>query len=176
MAKPPARVPLDALVDLACRDGVDVRPTLLRVLTDLYVQKPIHDADEESQYVALALGLIDSVDAATRSAVAAILSAYPGAPDAVLLRLAGVRRASSGRSAAARRDELMRREPARREPIRTNLSDLFFSANTDERRLILRNLDIDKLRADSEELVAILGSAAPVIGLDKPTLEEAASP
>jgi iron uptake system component EfeO len=39
----------------------------------------------------------------------------------------------------------------------------------------LRNLDADRLRADSEELVAILQSAAPVIGLDKPTLEEAAA-
>jgi iron uptake system component EfeO len=37
----------------------------------------------------------------------------------------------------------------------------------------LRNLDADRLRADSEELVAILGSAAPAIGLEKPTLEEA---
>ena len=35
---------LDGLVDLACRDGVDIRPTLLRVLTDLYVQKPKHSA------------------------------------------------------------------------------------------------------------------------------------
>jgi iron uptake system component EfeO len=36
----------------------------------------------------------------------------------------------------------------------------------------LRNLDPDKLRAGSEELVALLGMAAPKIGLDKPTLEE----
>jgi len=36
----------------------------------------------------------------------------------------------------------------------------------------LRNLDSEKLRADSEELVAILQSAAAKIGLSKPTLEE----
>jgi iron uptake system component EfeO len=36
----------------------------------------------------------------------------------------------------------------------------------------LRNLDADRLRADSEELVALLQTAAPRIGLDKPTLEE----
>ncbi len=53
--------PLDGLVDLACRDGVDIRPTLLRVLTDLYVQKPTHSADEETQYVELALGLIEGL-------------------------------------------------------------------------------------------------------------------
>jgi len=38
----------------------------------------------------------------------------------------------------------------------------------------LRRLDADKLRADSEALVALLGSAAPKIGLEKPTLEETA--
>jgi len=38
----------------------------------------------------------------------------------------------------------------------------------------LRRLDADKLRADSEELVALLEMAAPKIGLDKPTLEEGA--
>jgi iron uptake system component EfeO len=38
----------------------------------------------------------------------------------------------------------------------------------------LRDLDADKLRAGSEELVALLGMAAPKIGLDKPTLEEGA--
>jgi iron uptake system component EfeO len=36
----------------------------------------------------------------------------------------------------------------------------------------LRNLDADKLRAASEELVALLQTAAPKIGLEKPTLEE----
>jgi iron uptake system component EfeO len=38
----------------------------------------------------------------------------------------------------------------------------------------LRNLDSEKLRADSEELVALLEAAAPKIGLRKPTLEEGA--
>ena len=38
----------------------------------------------------------------------------------------------------------------------------------------LRNLNSEKLRADSEGLVALLQRAAPKIGLDKPTLEEGA--
>ena len=38
----------------------------------------------------------------------------------------------------------------------------------------LRRVDLDKLRADSEELVMVLGSVAPKIGLAKPTLEETA--
>src|SRR5262245_41123413 len=87
MAKPSARVPVDSLVDLACRDGVDVRPTLTRVLTDLYVQQPSHSSEEETQYVELVLGLIDSVDVKTRAAVAAKLRKYPQAPAAVIRRL-----------------------------------------------------------------------------------------
>jgi iron uptake system EfeUOB component EfeO/EfeM len=39
----------------------------------------------------------------------------------------------------------------------------------------LRNLDAEKLRADSEELVTLLQNAAPKIGLARPTLEEAAA-
>ncbi len=127
MVKPPASAPLDSLVDLACRDGVDIRPTLLRVLTDLYVQKPIHSAEEETQYVELALGLIDAVDPQTRAAVAATLSAYPGAPDAILRKLASLPTAGTGERA---------------EPEATELIDLFFSASIDERRLILMNLDV----------------------------------
>src|SRR5215831_17530584 len=38
----------------------------------------------------------------------------------------------------------------------------------------LRKLDAERLRADSEELVALLQMAAPKIGLNKPTLEEGA--
>ncbi|MES1154815.1 MAG: DUF2336 domain-containing protein, partial [Pseudorhodoplanes sp.] len=38
---------LQGLVGLADRTGVDIKPTLLRVLTDLYVQKPLHTPDEE---------------------------------------------------------------------------------------------------------------------------------
>lgn len=123
MVKPSASAPLDSLVDLACRDGIDIRPTLLRVLTDLYVQKPAHSPEEETQYVELALGLIDAVDAQTRATVAATLSAYPGAPDAVLRRLASL-------------------EPTggRGEPEAADLIDLFFFASAEERRLILTNL------------------------------------
>src|SRR6476619_2779064 len=120
MAKTYARVPVDSLVDLACRDGVDVRPTLARVLTDLYVQRPSHSAEEETQYVELVLGLIDSVDAKTRAAVAAKLRQYPKAPIAVLHRL------DSLAAAKAPADE-----------NGEDLLELFFSSAPDERRLIL---------------------------------------
>jgi hypothetical protein len=133
MAKASAYPPLDSLVDLACRDGVDIRPTLLRVLTDLYVQKPIHSAEEETQYVELARGLIDVVDATTLAVVADKLSAYPAAPAAILDRLGIL----SARPAA--------QLPAQTEanpPARNDLLELFFAAKTEERRLILTNLDV----------------------------------
>ena len=125
MAKPSARVPVDSLVDLACRDGVDVRPTLARVLTDLYVQRPSHSGEEETQYVELVLGLIDSVDSATRAAVAAKLRQYPQAPAAVIRRL----------------DDLAAAKPVAHEDS-GDLLELFFTSTPEERRLILTNLDV----------------------------------
>jgi len=134
MSKSSAYPPLDGLVDLACRDGVDIRPTLLRVLTDLYVQKPGHSAEEEIQYVELALGLIGTVDAPTRAAVAATLSNYAAAPAAILDTL-GARKAQPAIAAAA---------PAKTEgepTLGSDLVELFFAASAEERRLILINLD-----------------------------------
>jgi hypothetical protein len=78
---------LGGLLNLSRREGVDVRPTLLRVLTDLYVQAAAHTADEEAQFTELATRLIDSVDDATRAAVRAKLSIYPHTPRAVLQML-----------------------------------------------------------------------------------------
>jgi uncharacterized protein (DUF2336 family) len=79
---------LEGLDDLARRDGVDTRPTLVRVLTDLYVQKPTHSSEEERHYTELVLRLLDTVDLATRISVAKKIAGYPGAPPAVARRLA----------------------------------------------------------------------------------------
>jgi hypothetical protein len=79
---------LDGLIGLARQDGVDVRPTLVRVLTDLYVQKRTHTADEEHRFSELALWLLAGVDVATRAAVAKKLATYPQAPRLVIGRLA----------------------------------------------------------------------------------------
>jgi len=130
---------LDSLVDLACRDGVDIRPILLRVLTDLYVQKPAHSADEEAQYVELTLRLIDAVDSATRATVIARLSVYPNAPEAILEKLAG--RAPPAVTAPAAPTATKAPRPEVRSP-QAELVELFFAANADERRLILTNLDV----------------------------------
>lgn len=124
----PAFPRIEGLLDLARRDGVDVRPTLLRVLTDLYVQTYSHSPDEEAQYVELALRLIDSVDEQTRNAVAARLAAYPRAPHAVLQRL--------GESGAA--PEVASPPLAPRLP---DIRNAFFAATSYERQMILTNLD-----------------------------------
>ncbi|MBN9551156.1 MAG: hypothetical protein J0H31_20405, partial [Alphaproteobacteria bacterium] len=68
--------------------GVDVRPSLLRVLTDLYVQQPQrHTDEEERQYAELARRLLPVVDKATRVTVATKLASYPFAPATVIEQL-----------------------------------------------------------------------------------------
>jgi uncharacterized protein (DUF2336 family) len=133
MSKSPANPPLDGLLDLACRDGVDIRPTLLRVLTDLYVQKRAHSEEEEAQYVELAHRLIEAVDAPTRAVVALRLSRYTGAPAAILNRLAQFSEQPDADAPAA---------AAAKTPAEPDLVETFFAANASERRLILTNLDM----------------------------------
>jgi hypothetical protein len=77
----------DGLMTLSRREGVDIRPTLLRVLTDLYVQAARHSPDEQRQFVELTSRLIDQVDDATRAAVRARLAIYPDAPLDILAKL-----------------------------------------------------------------------------------------
>ena len=86
--KSPAYPNLEGLDRLALRSGVDIRPTLVRVLTDLYLQKPTHTPEEERHYTELVLRFIDRVDVGTRKIVAAKLANYASAPAAVVRRLA----------------------------------------------------------------------------------------
>jgi hypothetical protein len=79
---------LDNLSLLDFRDSVDMRPTLLRVLTDLYVQKLTHTPDEKRHYTELALRLLDAVDVTTRLAVATRLGRHLSPPLQVIERLA----------------------------------------------------------------------------------------
>ena len=67
--------------------SVDIRPTLLRAMIDLYVQKQTHTDQEEQHFTKLALRLIDLVDAKTRIVVANKIAGYPTAPAAVRQRL-----------------------------------------------------------------------------------------
>jgi uncharacterized protein (DUF2336 family) len=73
---------------LSNASGGDIRPALLRVLTDLYVQRHTHSADEERHYTELALRLLAVVDLPVRIAIAGKLATFSGTPIAVLRRLA----------------------------------------------------------------------------------------
>jgi hypothetical protein len=103
MTTPPLLPGLDGLLTLSRREGVDIRPTLLRVLTDLYVQASKHSSDEERQFVELTSRLIDQVDDATRAAVRARLAIYPNAP-AETLRKLGLKPANPAHSAPIARE------------------------------------------------------------------------
>ena len=154
---------LDGLTELANRDGVDIKPTLLRVMTDLYVQKPKHSAEEERHYTELALRLIDQVDAATRTIVTERLKKYPDVPRAIMQRLApghaeqATAAPPSPPAAAVAPPVIWDAAPAAptaRPPARpvtgstpAELSELFLTADAAERRLILLNLDTAPLPA-----------------------------
>src|SRR3954468_6297053 len=98
MTKAPMFPGFDGLMTLSRREGVDIRPTLLRVLTDLYVQAGSHSDDEERQFVELASRLIDQVDDATRAVVRARLSIYPQTPREIREKLALQPRARAQRT------------------------------------------------------------------------------
>lgn len=78
----------DSLTNLGAHRGVDMRPTLLRVLTDLYVQRLSHSPAEERRYTELALRLLESVNVPARLAVARRLARHPAPPLRVLRLLA----------------------------------------------------------------------------------------
>jgi hypothetical protein len=139
---------LDRLARFAVPGDPDMRPTLLRVLTELYVQKPTHTADEERHYTELALRLLDAADISTRAAVAQRLAHYRSPPRRVVERLAadipnlnGQRQPLLSSGSTMRNGELTRDAPITVH-IATALNELFFTANPDERRLILLNLDV----------------------------------
>lgn len=80
-------LPIETLERLSRQEGVDVRPTLVRVLTDLFVQKAHHAPEEIARYEELALQLLDVVDAETRAIVARKLADDERAPASLIARL-----------------------------------------------------------------------------------------
>lgn len=87
MMKLPHLAGFEGLIDLD-RRGVDIRPTLLRVLTDQYLHRRVHTLAEERQYTELTLRLLDETDVPARTAVATRLATHANAPRAIILRLA----------------------------------------------------------------------------------------
>ena len=151
---------LTGLAGLTDRTGVDTRPILLRVLTDLYIQKSSHTPEEERHYIELALRLIDVVDAATCVTVAEKLKSYPGAPDEVLRRLGLASLDAPKQEPTSPVDpwlnddlgifETVREQPASRPAASatTELAgdyvvqrDAFFASDSRARLMILRKLD-----------------------------------
>jgi hypothetical protein len=149
---------------LSRREGVDIRPTLLRVLTDLYVQASTHSADEARQFVELTSRLIDEVDDATRAAVRARLAIYPATPVEIMLKL-GLRPAPADRPAPVREEvpstplAASPAKPLAEAQTRTSshlamqpadaaqICEMFFGANGSERAAILHSLADAPLKA-----------------------------
>jgi uncharacterized protein (DUF2336 family) len=88
MEFPSAFPGLEDLVDPGQGNQIDMRPTLLRVLTDLYLQRDAHSPEDERYYTELTLRLIAATDVEARAALAKRLASYPAAPRAVMERLA----------------------------------------------------------------------------------------
>ena len=170
MLEPSSTSPgLEDLVDVGHDSDVDMRPTLLRVLTDLYLQRPGHTAEDERYYTELVLRLIDAVDVPARAGLAERLARYPAAPRAVLLALARDRieiaapilkdapcltqsdLASVAAELGGAHAELIAsrappdQQPAKPDDVRLQeareLSGLFYAAGPSERRCILIGLE-----------------------------------
>ena len=200
MTTPPLFSGFDGLMNLSHREGVDIRPTLLRVLADLYVQTTTHSEQEARQFVELTSRLIDQVDDATRAAVRARLAVYPATPAPVLKQL-GLKP-----SVPDQREPLAREIPphlipgiaAAQEPAETpheaplrmaaklsmqpkdaaEISSLFFGAGSSERALILHNLSETPLKASprvpaqrAQRSIEALEMAAFVADVENFTLE-----
>jgi hypothetical protein len=166
MTRPPLFPGFDGLMTLSRREGVDIRPTLLRVLTDLYVQASSHSDDEARQFVELTSRLIDQVDDATRAAVRARLAIYPGTPVEVLKRL-GLKPLSPDQrmpvapeipaaptvappvKALSEAQSRMASNLSMQPNDAAEIDDMFSRASASERALILHNLQDTPLRASA---------------------------
>lgn len=163
----------DGLLDLAQNDGVDIRPTLLRVITDGFMQNANPAPEEVRQYTELAIRLLQETDISARAAIAERLAHHPSTPRAIILQLArdvlevsepvlrhsacltpadceAISKECSPHHAAiiAERGRpttsaMVAASPAPRagNGEAAKLCDLFFAADSAERRLILLNLD-----------------------------------
>jgi hypothetical protein len=180
MTAPPFFPGFDGLMTLSRREGVDIRPTLLRVLTDLYVQARAHSDDEARQFIELASRLIDQVDDATRAAVRARLAIYPGTPAEIVQKL-GLKPFSPGQRLAAAREipEAPLAAPTVKAPTEAQMrmasslsmqprdaaeiNDMFFRASASERALILHNLSETPLRASARIPAARAARAVEIL-------------
>lgn len=188
----------DGLMSLSRREGVDIRPTLLRVLADLYVQTDTHSEEEARQFIELTSRLIDQVDDATRAAVRARLALYPATPAPVLQHL-GLKTTHPDQRAplqheiptlskatlapeagpTSRDNHLRLASNLSMQPTdAAEISSLFFGAASAERVLMLHNLAEMPLKASpripahrAERAIETLEMAAWVGDVENFTLE-----
>lgn len=78
---------LSGLIELSRIAHLDLKPVILRVQTDLFVQAAHHDRADLESFAALACGLIPIVDAETAAIVAEKLGPYAETPERVLSAL-----------------------------------------------------------------------------------------
>jgi len=186
----------DGLMILSRREGVDIRPTLLRVLTDLYVQARTHSTEEARQFVELTSRLIDEVDDATRAAVRSRLAIYPGTPAIIAAKLGITPARGDIRvpvpaaipaptpvpapeiQAPTGAEQRMASTLSMQPTDAAEISDMFFSASASERALILHNLPETPLRASAripaaraKRAIQILEMAAFAPDVENFTLE-----
>ena len=79
---------LSGLIELSRVEHLDLKPVILRVQTDLFVQAESRDRAERETFESLACGLIPTVDDETAVFVARKLAGFAGTPESVLAALA----------------------------------------------------------------------------------------
>jgi len=134
----PDIVDLESLAALVQRECAEMRPQLLRLMTDFYMSKPLHSDEHTELYTRLALSLLDKVEAPVRAEIAARLSNHCRPPAEVMRRLLREEIDTTLAHPVAAPFAGVR-APAE------ELNDLFFTAGPGERRLILVNLALAPL-------------------------------
>ncbi|MEA1831327.1 DUF2336 domain-containing protein [Methylobacterium durans] len=100
---------LSGLIELSRIEHLDLKPVVLRVQTDLFLQAARRDRAATEAFASLACGLIPTVDDDTAAIVARKLAPFPETPEPVLLSLA--------RRGGAVRDIVVARVPRLTTPL-----------------------------------------------------------
>ena len=155
MSAAPLFPSFDGLLSLSRHEGVDIRPTLLRVLTDLYVQAPTHSEAEKRQFSELISRLVDGVDDSTRAAIRAKLMVCADTPPAVAERLGlAINRPApepaiefeAPRTETAPQPAQLRPKLTMRPNEAAEIEQMFAAAGSSERILILQSLEDSPLQ------------------------------
>ncbi len=78
--------PFEGLVALGKREDLQIRPVLLRALTDMFISRPSHTPGEIKQFETIVLGLLDYADDQTHQIIAAKLAQFGATPASIVTR------------------------------------------------------------------------------------------